>query len=277
MGAEGSRARRPQGARADLQQRTQNMHALIAGLELFSGGSDRVNADQLSGIDEVRRAELLRRQSPETRPASGSCPQARSSNATACEGSNPDRIARPGKAHLPGSKGWLLGLVLSSSRRPLAVFSPALREGTKGPGLERRIEAGERNFASSRVAWSGVSRALVDQRVTPSFGVGDRTGPRRASSHPLCAQSWRTAPWRNGIRRRLKISRQQWHPGSNPEGGLPKPSNFSPPSQRSRCPYRRKGASSGPSGDGARITRGGAPHAGHSAGRRRRAARSSNT
>jgi serine/threonine-protein kinase len=49
------------GLERDLTQRTPNMHALIAALELFSGGSDRVNADQLTGLDDERKAELTRR------------------------------------------------------------------------------------------------------------------------------------------------------------------------------------------------------------------------
>jgi serine/threonine protein kinase len=88
------------GLERDLRQRTPNMHALIAGLELFAGGSDRVHADQLSGIDETRRAELLRRQSQETRPSSAPRPD------------RPSPPVAPAQKASSAGKGWLVGLFL---------------------------------------------------------------------------------------------------------------------------------------------------------------------
>ncbi len=91
------------GLERDLQQRTPNMHALIASLELFSGGSDRVHADQLTGLDDARRAELLRQKSGENRPSTGARPAARASNPT---------VLSPPEKSSGGGKGWLVGLVL---------------------------------------------------------------------------------------------------------------------------------------------------------------------
>jgi serine/threonine protein kinase len=45
----------------DVTQRTPSMHAFIAGLELFAGGSDRVTADQLVGLTPEHRAVLAQR------------------------------------------------------------------------------------------------------------------------------------------------------------------------------------------------------------------------
>jgi serine/threonine protein kinase len=49
------------GLERDLTQRTPSMHAFIAGLELFAGGSDRVTADQLVGLTPEHRAVLAQR------------------------------------------------------------------------------------------------------------------------------------------------------------------------------------------------------------------------
>jgi serine/threonine protein kinase len=49
------------GLERDLTQRTPSMHAFIAGLELFAGGTDRVTADQLVGLTPEHRAVLAQR------------------------------------------------------------------------------------------------------------------------------------------------------------------------------------------------------------------------
>ncbi len=90
------------GLERDIAQRTPNIHSLIAGLELFSGGSDRVTAEQLVGLTNERKAELTRRaSSPGERP-----------------GSRPTRPRLRGSAPTPvpavasSSRGWLVGLLL---------------------------------------------------------------------------------------------------------------------------------------------------------------------
>jgi serine/threonine protein kinase len=106
------------GLERDLQQRTQNMHALIGALELFAGGSDRVNADQLTGIDETRRAELLRHKA-DARPASGARAEPRSSNEA--RGSNPT-VSLVSETSSSGGRGWIVGLVLVLLAGAAALF-----------------------------------------------------------------------------------------------------------------------------------------------------------
>jgi len=65
------------GLERDLTQRTPSMHSLIAALELFAGGSDRVTADQLVRLSDERKADLTRRASvPEQRLSGSSRPSA---------------------------------------------------------------------------------------------------------------------------------------------------------------------------------------------------------
>jgi len=52
----------------DLAQRTASMQALIAALELFSGGSDRVTAAELVGLTDARKEELARKSTPSASP-----------------------------------------------------------------------------------------------------------------------------------------------------------------------------------------------------------------
>ncbi len=49
------------GLERDVSRRTLGMHALIAGLEVFAGGSDRVTATDLTGLSEEHREILARR------------------------------------------------------------------------------------------------------------------------------------------------------------------------------------------------------------------------
>ncbi|HEV8547569.1 MAG TPA: serine/threonine-protein kinase, partial [Polyangiaceae bacterium] len=49
------------GLERDLERRTPSMQAFIAALELFSGGSDRVNSEQLVGLTDEHRDVLARR------------------------------------------------------------------------------------------------------------------------------------------------------------------------------------------------------------------------
>jgi serine/threonine-protein kinase len=52
----------------DLNQRTGSMQALIAALELFAGGSDRVLASELVGLTDERKAELVKKSVPSASP-----------------------------------------------------------------------------------------------------------------------------------------------------------------------------------------------------------------
>jgi hypothetical protein len=45
----------------DLMQRTASMQSFISALELFAGGSDRMSAAELVGLDDERKQELLRK------------------------------------------------------------------------------------------------------------------------------------------------------------------------------------------------------------------------
>ncbi len=45
----------------DLNQRTASMQSFIAALELFAGGSDRVSAAELTGLDDDKKQELTRK------------------------------------------------------------------------------------------------------------------------------------------------------------------------------------------------------------------------
>jgi serine/threonine-protein kinase len=49
------------GLERDLNQRTASMQSFIAALELFAGGSDRVSAAELVGLDDERKQELVRK------------------------------------------------------------------------------------------------------------------------------------------------------------------------------------------------------------------------
>jgi serine/threonine protein kinase len=48
----------------DLNQRTPSMQPLIAALELFAGGSDRISASELVALSDERKAALVRRRAP---------------------------------------------------------------------------------------------------------------------------------------------------------------------------------------------------------------------
>ncbi len=89
------------GLERDMAQRTPNIHSLIAALELFSGGSDRVTADQLVGLTNERKAELTRRaSSPDQRTGSKPTrPLARNSRPTPVPAAS-------------STRGWLVGLLL---------------------------------------------------------------------------------------------------------------------------------------------------------------------
>jgi serine/threonine-protein kinase len=52
----------------DLNQRTASMHAFIAALELFAGGSERVSAKDLVGLTDDQRLELTRKSAVLSRP-----------------------------------------------------------------------------------------------------------------------------------------------------------------------------------------------------------------
>jgi serine/threonine protein kinase len=52
----------------NLEQRTASMQSLIAALELFAGGSDRVLESELVGLTDQRKAELARKSSPSASP-----------------------------------------------------------------------------------------------------------------------------------------------------------------------------------------------------------------
>lgn len=107
------------GLERDLKQRTPDMHTLIAGLELFAGGSDRVHADQLTGLDETRRAELLRRQSEGAR--STVRPPAASAGAGTVRPPPPAQELLAPKPSQKG-KGWLVGVVLAVLAGVVAVL-----------------------------------------------------------------------------------------------------------------------------------------------------------
>ena len=89
------------GLERDLSQRTPSMHSLIAALELFAGGSDRVTGEQLVGMSEERLAELTRRVSTPDQRISGSL-RPSSARPTA------PTVAAPQSS----SRGLLIGLLL---------------------------------------------------------------------------------------------------------------------------------------------------------------------
>jgi serine/threonine-protein kinase len=90
-----------QGLERDLQQRTPSMTALIAALEPFAAGTDRLTADELVGLSEETKAELTRRAStPEQRIS-------RSQRLTPAPNTAP---AKP-EAQRP-HRGLLIGLLL---------------------------------------------------------------------------------------------------------------------------------------------------------------------
>jgi serine/threonine-protein kinase len=81
------------GLERDQQQRTPSMHAFVAALEPFAGGSARVTGDQLTGLSEERQAELTRRASTPDQRLSGSLRPA-SMRPTAPTVAAPERSSR---------------------------------------------------------------------------------------------------------------------------------------------------------------------------------------
>jgi serine/threonine protein kinase len=102
------------GLERDVAHRTPSMQAFIAALEVFSGASDRVTAEQLVGLTDEHREVLVRR--------AGTLPSLRPLDSLSQSGSSAAPQPRPASLHAgPGaaaiprgaSAGWIIGVVLA--------------------------------------------------------------------------------------------------------------------------------------------------------------------
>jgi serine/threonine protein kinase len=104
------------GLERDLAHRTPSMQAFIAALEVFSGGSDRVTAEQLVGLTDEHREVLARR--------AGTLPSGRPLDSLSQSGSTigTGPLAPPAPLHVTtrassvpqgSSTAWIIGVVIA--------------------------------------------------------------------------------------------------------------------------------------------------------------------
>jgi serine/threonine protein kinase len=109
----------------DVSHRTPSMQAFIAALEVFSGGSDRITAEQLVGLTDEHREVLVKRagtsltsgrplESPSQSGASGQ-------SVTRATAPPLHVVARPSAVPASSSKAWIIGVVLAIAAAGAAI------------------------------------------------------------------------------------------------------------------------------------------------------------
>jgi serine/threonine-protein kinase len=98
----------------DLARRTASMQALVAALEAFSGGSDRVSASELVALGDERKQELLRTSVPSASPGRPTADPPSEALRVSVPTAPPVRVVpKLSAAPQNASSGWLVAVIVA--------------------------------------------------------------------------------------------------------------------------------------------------------------------